>query len=559
MSIKLRSSNASYDRKGYVKFNTSSLSGPVSSAALKLYVTNIHSNTTSYTLEAKGISNDGWSESTLNATNQPSEAGTPVGTATVNQEGVYINFDVTAFINSQTDGAASFRLAGLNEDLGSDYATKENANAAARPILVVNGGGSSGGDTQAPSVPTNLTVMGKTSSSVSLTWNASTDNTGVTGYEVYNGSTLAATVPGTSATVSGLSPNTAYAFKVKAKDAAGNASGGSNQVSVTTDSDVIVGPGCTNALTSTAAIQTAMKNAKPGDVILIAPGAYIGDVSTAGDIPRTPEDPYGPGLFYSPKNGTSANHIVMKSCDPQNRATLKGVAMNDGSYGIHLTGDYWELRDLVIMNAQKGIVVDNGNHNLLNNVEVHLIGDEGVHFRDGSSYNTLEYSKIYDTGNYQAGYGEGAYVGSDESTPYEHIVIGNVIRYTVFNGDITAEHIDIKEGADGTIVEYCNFNGTGITGDNSADSFIDVKGINTVVRNNQGYRNGNANVVDAFQVRTHGSLYGTGKNNTFYNNTVNLDGVPGYVVYATSAATGTKAHDDVRINGGNLYNNNVNK
>ncbi|NEW09765.1 DNRLRE domain-containing protein [Paenibacillus sp. SYP-B3998] len=140
MSVKLRASNASYDRKGYVKFNTSAFSGNVSSAILKLYVTNIHSNTTSYTLEAKGINDDVWTEATINATNQPSEAGTSVGTVTVDQEGVYVSFDVTAFVNSQTDGAVSFRLAGLNEDLGADYATKENANAAAHPILIVNGG-----------------------------------------------------------------------------------------------------------------------------------------------------------------------------------------------------------------------------------------------------------------------------------------------------------------------------------------------------------------------------------------------------------------------------------
>ncbi|WP_220388990.1 fibronectin type III domain-containing protein [Paenibacillus tyrfis] len=421
---------------------------------------------------------------------------------------------------------------------------------------VLNCKGSNPGDTQAPSAPANLTATGVTSSSVSLSWNASTDNVGVTGYDVYNGAALAATVTGTGATVSGLSPNTAYTFTVKAKDAAGNVSGASHPVSATTDA---VGAGCSGALNSTPAIQNAMKNAKPGDIISIAPGTYLGDVSTSGDTPRTPDDPYGPGLFFSPKNGTAAGHIVLKSCDPGNRAILTGKAVNDGSYGIHLTGDYWEIRDLIVTNAQKGIIVDNGNNNLLNNVEVHRIGDEGVHFRDGSSYNTLEYSKIYDTGNYQPGYGEGAYVGSDESSPYEHTVIGNTIRHTVFDGGITAEHIDIKEGADGTVVEYCYFNGTGITGENSADSFIDVKGVDSVIRYNEGYRNGNAKVADAFQVRTHGSKYPTGKDNTFYNNKVNLDNAPGYVVNATSAATGTKAHDDVRIGGGNLYNKNVNK
>src|SRR6185503_20559121 len=145
-------------------------------------------------------------------------------------------------------------------------------------------------------------------------------------------------------------------------------------------------------------------------------------------------------------------------------------------------------------------------------------GDEVMHFRDGSSFNTLSHSRVHDTGNHQAGFGEGAYVGSDYASSYQHTVVGNVIHDTRFAGDITAEHIDIKEGADGTIVEFCTFDGTGISGSNSADSFIDVKGVNSVIRFNHGFRNGNSRVVDAFQVRTHGSGYPTGKNNRFFRN-----------------------------------------
>jgi hypothetical protein len=44
----------------------------------------------------------------------------------------------------------------------------------------------------------------------------------------------------------------------------------------------------------------------------------------------------------------------------------------------------------------------NSINNLITNVEVYNIGDEGVHFRDGSSYNTLDNSNIHDTGKYQS-------------------------------------------------------------------------------------------------------------------------------------------------------------
>jgi len=91
------------------------------------------------------------------------------------------------------------------------------------------------GDTQAPTAPTNLTSPSHTDRTVQLSWNASTDNVGVTGYDVYKGSSLVASVASTTYTITGLTPSTAYNFTVKAKDAANNVSSASNSVSVTTD------------------------------------------------------------------------------------------------------------------------------------------------------------------------------------------------------------------------------------------------------------------------------------------------------------------------------------
>jgi len=399
-------------------------------------------------------------------------------------------------------------------------------------------------------VPANVQATAASSSQINLSWSASTDNLGVTGYDVHRDGAFLKTVSGTSTSDTGLAAATTYSYQVRARDAAGNVSASSNTASATTSSGT--SSPCTNALRTTAEIQSALRNAAPGAVLLLAPGTYTGARSSSGD-------PGGQGLFYSGQSGTASSPIVLKSCDPNSPAILQGVSVSDGSYGLHLTGNHWRLSDLVIRNAQKGVMLDNANHNVLSRLVVHLIGDEGVHFRDGSSYNTLEDSRIHDTGNREPGYGEGAYVGSDASAAYEHVVVGNVIRSTTFDGDITAEHIDIKEGADGTLVEYCTFNGTGISGANSADSFVDVKGVNTVVRYNEGFRNGNASILDAFQVRTHGTGHATGLNNSFSHNTVNLDGSAGYVVYATSATQGTTASNDVRVGGGNLYSANVNE
>ncbi|MFD5328459.1 carbohydrate binding domain-containing protein [Streptomyces sp. NPDC127092] len=91
-----------------------------------------------------------------------------------------------------------------------------------------------GTDTQAPTAPTGLRATGTTSSSVSLSWTAATDNVGVTGYDVYQGATRVSTVTGTGTTVGGLAAGTAYTFTVKARDAAGNVSPASSAVTATT-------------------------------------------------------------------------------------------------------------------------------------------------------------------------------------------------------------------------------------------------------------------------------------------------------------------------------------
>ncbi|NJP31861.1 glycosyl hydrolase family 18 protein [Micromonospora thermarum] len=113
-----------------------------------------------------------------------------------------------------------------------------NQSAASAPVTVTTLNPSD--DNTAPSPPGNLRSTGRTSSSVSLAWNASADASGIAGYDVYRGGTLALSVTGTTATVTGLAPTTAYTFTVKARDTYDNTSAASNAVTVTTD-DVVGG------------------------------------------------------------------------------------------------------------------------------------------------------------------------------------------------------------------------------------------------------------------------------------------------------------------------------
>lgn len=95
------------------------------------------------------------------------------------------------------------------------------------------GSGGGGGGGTAPAAPTGLKVTGTTSSSVSLSWTAPSGT--VTGYYIYENGSQAATVTGTSGTVSGLAASTTYSFAVAAYNSAGT-SAKSGTVSVTTSS-----------------------------------------------------------------------------------------------------------------------------------------------------------------------------------------------------------------------------------------------------------------------------------------------------------------------------------
>jgi hypothetical protein len=108
--------------------------------------------------------------------------------------------------------------------------------------VVPRGTSSSGGgtaDTQAPSTPTGLTVTGFTTSSISLSWNASTDNVAVAGYGLYQNGALVASTQQTSYTFTGLACGTTYTLAVDAFDAAGNRSG---KASITTSTSACTGP-----------------------------------------------------------------------------------------------------------------------------------------------------------------------------------------------------------------------------------------------------------------------------------------------------------------------------
>ena len=114
-------------------------------------------------------------------------------------------------------------------------------------------------DNQSPTVSTNLVASNIATTSLNLTWTASTDNIGVTEYEVYMNGILRTTVTTTTCAITGLVENTSYSFYIKAKDLAGNVSANSLTLNATTLQFFdIIAPTKPSSITNSAKTTTSL-------------------------------------------------------------------------------------------------------------------------------------------------------------------------------------------------------------------------------------------------------------------------------------------------------------
>src|SRR5213595_512512 len=135
-----------------------------------------------------------------------------------------------------TTGATSFANTGLSPSTTYSYTVAAydaagNLSAQSSPASATT---PAPPDTTPPTVPTGLTASAVSSSQINLSWTASSDNVGVSGYRVYRNGTQIATTSATSFANTGLSPSTTYSYTVAAYDAAGNLSTQSSSASATT-------------------------------------------------------------------------------------------------------------------------------------------------------------------------------------------------------------------------------------------------------------------------------------------------------------------------------------
>ncbi|MEU4500366.1 right-handed parallel beta-helix repeat-containing protein [Streptomyces sp. NPDC024089] len=274
---------------------------------------------------------------------------------------------------------------------------------------------------------------------------------------------------------------------------------------------------------STAAqLKSALTAAAPGDTIRLADGTYTGN-------------------FKATVEGTASARITLTG-------SARAILTAGGGYGLHLDGaSYWTVKGITVTGGQKGIMADTATGVVIDSVTVHDLDMEGVHFRKSSRNGVIKNSRIYDTGHDGRGMGEGVYVGtagdlSDRSDGVQ------ILDNTIGPG-VGGENIDIKEGTTGARIIGNTFDGSGLTGANYDDSWVDVKGNDVLVEGNKGSRTTN----NGYETHTQQSGWGCGT--VFRDNTSDLTGAKGdkrLAINVTNYGTNcpTTVHSSNTVTGG---------
>lgn len=219
--------NTGNNRRAYLKFPLTSVTGNVYDATLNLYVFAVQTPNMDINMDLYQTG-DSWSEAgaaPVNWLNKPVD-GAKIASTLVRNANFWKTFSVTSQVATELsgDGTISFKLQDdawldQNVDIHSKEAT--GANAVYKPYLSV-------GTEQMPVDTTPPTWSSGTLSATqvqplgaTLTWSSAQDQRGINGYTIYRNGTAIATVGSDvySYAVTGLTPSTAYTFKVEARDA----------------------------------------------------------------------------------------------------------------------------------------------------------------------------------------------------------------------------------------------------------------------------------------------------------------------------------------------------
>jgi hypothetical protein len=310
------------------------------------------------------------------------------------------------------------------------------------------------------------------------------------------------------------------------------------------------------------ALQTAVNNAQPGDLIILAPGTYTGQYLQI----------YG-------KSGTATNPITL--CGTKS-STVEATGQSGNTHAIWFqNSNHWRLYNFNVRKGNFSIFVEWSDNVSLEYLDVGFSGLALIHTWKDSNNFKVKNSVLHDAGIMDSEVGEGMYLGSnnwwwddpgfqspDRNDNFEFV------NNKCYN--ITAECVDIKEGVTGGLVKGNYFDGAGMIGQNApeswspdgvtsdwyVDSWVDIKGNNILITENYGdwlpYAKTNGATTglsesDGFEVT--GSITGWGRNNTFSKNYGNGRTITnyrsGYTRPAEPSRNGVWYTDSV-LNAGNV-------
>jgi chitodextrinase len=235
------------------------------------------------------------------------------------------------------------------------YDAAGNSSTSSYSVTVQNG------DTQAPTVPTSLAATAPAYNKVALTWNASTDNVGVQGYNITrNGALLAKINAVTTYQDNTVAANTQYTYQVSAFDAAGNTSGQSSIATVKTPTVADTqAPTAPSQLTATAASSQQINlkwGASTDNVDIVAYDVYRGQgTNTPQKVATITTNSYGDTGLSS---NTQYSYYVKARDSAGNTSAQSNTASATTLTRRHHSRIFGVVSGSVIPNAQVTITIE---------------------------------------------------------------------------------------------------------------------------------------------------------------------------------------------------------
>jgi lysophospholipase L1-like esterase/chitodextrinase len=317
--------------------------------------------------------------------------------------------------------------------------------------ITVTSAASGGADSTAPTAPSSLVATALGAASIGLTWTASTDAVGVTGYKIIRDGVQVSTSLTNSYTDSGLSPSTNYAYTVRGYDAANNTSGDSNTASATTStvSGIYVstaGNDTTGTGTLTLPYRTIQKGisvAYAGDTVYIRGGVYP---ITTHIVPI--------------RSGTSNNRINIFGY-PGERPIIDGMAQTTSVDGIRVSGfDWLHFKNLSIQNCYNGglRVIGSSSDNIFENLDIGFTGRSGAVGVEATGVIVWNSAARNQFINIDSHHNRGTVAGDTDGFSFGSTGLGNTVTgcRSYYNSDDGYDSFDSQDNLSSAPVVFTN-------------------------------------------------------------------------------------------------------